>query len=602
MAILVIDKKIDVDSAQYRLLENQAKVIINFSRYPLNSPKLLNYLQEYNELRNETRKDYLKYVAEFGDITINGKTVKELFLLKSGCSLWWFSEIVHKDSFNDPFFDDLCKAVMIKRLSRQIGDHKILMFTDSIMLNVLAGKPDNDLWRFAYTRLCARLGYLFHFCRIKMQLLLSKIKDCDCEREKITLFLSHYPQNWTYDANGKFSDRFFRDLPKHLNAYGYIINIFPGDVSGKKYLTEIENVYFVQNNIGWLDILFRFINLANLFKYLVKRKTIVKHMIFDDVDISSVFDRYMLETVILNDFCFWLHMKGAENIIKKVNPNQIICVDEFGAYSRAVIVAAHKYRIMVSWLQHAVMAKWRLWLFNMPQEICDAKGDINTDFVARMPVADRFFVWGKQALKLLPEFGYPANRTIVTGNPRYDLYQDALKNTKIKNKDLLILTPSVDRNEINHFIYLADEVSRALPNVKMVIKFHPRYRDVLDAEIAIKLQPLTLKGIEIRTDSIDNYYHNSNIIISGVSTVGIEAAYFGTKVVTMLSRYNDRFTPDWIEDSSVAYSSAGLVDKIKSIQSIRPLDWSSYYEMPGKSLKTIVSIINGISNCHNMQK
>lgn len=599
MTLLVIDKEIDTNSNLFDQAEKEATLIINFGRSEINSPKLRDLSGEYNDIREDVKIKYLNYVAEFGEIKINNKSIKEIFLIKKDCSLWWFSEVIHKDSFNDPFFNDLCKAVAINRLKKIIGAQNIRIFTDSRLLNKLSGKFEHNFWKFTYSTFRGRISFLFYFCKIKIYLLSSGIRDCRQKKRDIVLFYSNYPLNWTYDENGNYSDRFFRELPVHLNNYGYIIFLLPSHDGIKKSPSWIENAYFIHNNIGWLEIFFRFFNLTNFFKYLWNRKKIKKQMVFEGIDICREFDQYLLETMILNDLSFWVQIRGAEKIIKKTYPSQIICGDEFGAYSRSLIIAAKTYRVMISWLQHAVMSKWKLWLFNKPQEISNASGDINKNFIANMPVADRILVWSKQSAKYMSDYGYPASKIIITGNPRYDIFRDKLREIKVERTEQLILTPTTDRNEIKYFILLAEELVSAFPNKEIVIKFHPRYKHLIDLQIEAKIQELMLKGVLIKDDNVEKYYHNSNIIISGLSSVGIEAAYFGMKVVSFLSRYHDCLTPDWIDESSVAYSPQELIIKLNNIEKVKELDWTYYYGNPGEATDKILNILNNQKNNQN---
>jgi hypothetical protein len=592
MTWLIIDKEIDPASERFLKAEAQATRIVNFGRARIDSPKLYDYSQEYNELRKGIRDKYLKYIAELGEIRINDKSLKETFLLEKGCSLWWFSEMIIKNSFNDSFFDDICKIIAIKRLLPKNREEKILTFSDSCLLNTWAGGAAPKLWKTIIRNMLHRMIYLVNTARNKYRLLVSGAKDPGQIGAGAALFLSFYPMNWTFDKAGNLSDRFFRELPARLKDPGYIINFHSGDTKGKMAPSEMKNTYFMQNNIGWLELFYRSLNLSNFIKYLLRRNEIKERSIFEGVDLSPVFEGFWLKTVIYNDLSYWVEMKSAERIIQKARPRQIVSIDEFGAYSRAVIVGAQKGKVPLTWLQHAVFSDWKLWLFNMPEEIVDAAGKINQDFIKHMPVADRWLVWGEQAIKKLPETGYPPGRMKVTGNPRYDIYRDNRKETKNEGPRRLILTPTVDRREIGYFIGLADELAQAFKGSEIIIKFHPRYQDVLDEATRLELERLKLKGIQIKTDSIENYYHSSNIVICGISTIAIEAAYFGLKVITMLSRYHDRFTPDWAEISSSAYSSKDLIDKIINLSQVKTLDWSQYYEKPGTALDATLRALN----------
>jgi hypothetical protein len=583
MRLLVIDK---ISPENARLIA-QADRVIDFTGQSTAGSKNIECSTEYNGLRTEIREKYIKYIACLGEERIGGKKIKEIFLLNKRCSLWWFSEIVHKDTFNDPFFDDLCKTIFIQRLKERLGVGEILLSCagGSLLRTVFAGAK-GPLFPFILKALVSRLRLMVNYLKIKVKLRQKKIKD---SAPAGTLFFSYYPNNWNRDSQGRLSDRIFRDLPSRLKNSGYILCL--GAVNDD--LTETGPAAYIQNNLTFWGLISRFLDLRNAFRYMLVRNKMREFFSFAGIDISPVYDRYLWYTVLLNDYYDALVAVGVANIAKKIAPKQIVSAGEFGAMARAVVAGAKTKNIPVIWLQHAVISRGKLWYFNAPEEIVDRVGEINTDFIQRMPVADRFLVWGKSSIEALRDYGYPPERMRIVGNPRYDDFI-GIKTDNNADQSSIVFTPTIDEKEIVDFIGLAIGLKAKQPEKLVVLKLHPRYRDIIRG-CETELAAVRLAGVKIATEPIDRYFHRSNIFVCGVSTTAIEAAYHGVRVVTFISRYYNRFTPDWTSNDDVAYSLDELLARLKTANQGRSLSWEQYYQPPGGATAAVMTELDNVS-------
>jgi len=549
--------------------------ILNFTYREVKHPNILDLSLQYNDLRKSVREKYVGYIAELGKKTINGKALKELFTIEDA-SLWWFSRITYKDSFQDSLFDDICKAIFIKRI---MGDNKIdrlEILSDSPWLACLLGKRKISRLFIILKRLLSRVKLAMLYVSVKFAL--SGKRPPPEARNVKTLFLSFYPTGWNKDRAGRFSDRFFRSLSDNSEDSGYLIFL-------THFCSIPENlarpVFYIQKSVRYREILSAFLDLRNAFKYLFLRNELRKSFVFEGVDLWPVYDFYLWESVILEDEYYRLMIKGVKKLMEMVGPKQVVTSAEFGASPRAVIIGARAKNIPVVWVQHAIISKTKLFFFYDASEILDEAARINTDFIRYMPIADRYMMWGEKSVETMRGYGYPEDRMFVLGNPRYDYFAE-IKN-KQKNEDkTVIFTPSITLEETFAFSELAIKTKERFPKKKVFIKFHPRYKELLRySSFAEVFSLLEKRGVGIISESIETHYSASPIFVCSSSTVGIEAAYFGAKVIAYIPKYHDCHTPDWLEEGSYVYTLEELAEKIGNPAKISLLNWGGYYMPPG---------------------
>lgn len=559
-------------------------LVLNFHYESFKHVGMLDLAEEFNRLREVTRDKYIKYLAELGNKILNNKSIKETFMLNKDCSLWWFTEIMHKDSFQDSFFDDLNKVKLINDLIRARGLSEIKIISDSILLNCVYRARKINMFPFILKTLLRRFKLAFCFIKTKAKLNQIKVLDSKTEPGKSTLFFSHYPSNWSKDLNGKMSDRFFRDLPNKSEEYGYLINCLNADKGIKE---NISHAYFIQHNISMFQAILKAFDLSNLFRYLKNRKRLNEYFVFENINIMPIFDRYMAVSVIFNEYYYWLLIKGTEAVIKKIKPRNIIAVGEFGPSAKAIVAGAKiNDDVVVVWLQHAAITKWKLWYFNDPAEIdLNQKGG-RIKHINNMPVADWFIIWGERSKELLGDYGYPKERMVMLGNPRYDHFVN-ISNEKMLKAGPIVFAPTINLEELKILADYSIKTKMAFPDKEVILKLHPRYREMLKKPILQMFSAVENIGVRISTDNIENYYHHNVVFVSGLSTIGIEASYFGAKVISYVGKYNTRFTPDWTVERSYVSSSDELIKSIRNIENVPVIDWGKYYLRPGESTMKI---------------
>lgn len=586
MRLWVIDKN-NISIKQIR----QDDFLINFTCQQIIHPNLLELSAEYNLLRRDIKDKYIKFIAELGNAKLSDRELKNKFPLEN-TSLWWFSRISLKDSFSDSLFDDICKTILIKRILIDKDICNVTVLTDSPWLENLLEIRKIPLLPYVFNYLLSRFKLAFlHYLRIKIFLIFSFRSRVNKGTADI-LFNTYFPGNWNRNVENRYTDRFFRDLPEAVKNSGYLVFLEKCETLPN---TIKEPVFIIQNYLSFFEIIISLLNLRNLYTYLLNRDSIKKLSNFEGIDLGNVYDLFFLQAVILDEFFFRLIIKGVKRIARSVKPKKILTVGEFGIETRATITGARFAHVCVEWFQHEVISDWKLWYFNHASEICQQTN--LDDCLSYMPVADNFIVWGEHSLKIMEKYGYPQDRMVALGNPRFDSFVSR-KISFLDGNMRIIFAPTIDKKETLELGYAAIRIKEHYHDINVVLKLHPRYLDLLkDPEVFRMCALAKSKQIDLSTENVEKYYSLSTLFICGFSSVAIEAAYFGIKSIIYQSKYFNRFTPAWEGESTHSDTLEKLIKVIDDHERIRPLDWGKYYLPPGTVVRRVTEFLENSNSC-----
>lgn len=581
--LLVVDKKIGV-------IPKGVNYILNISGYDIDDPRQLDYKIKFRDLLEKTKQNYLEFIYQFSQ--------KSGFIDRkiNDVSLWWFSEIQHKDSWQDDFLRDLTVLQLIDGIGKELNIDQIQVCTDSLLINShLGGKPKVEKL-ITLTYLYKRFKHLFKYLLVKLIYRTPhdnrKVKHC---------FLSYFPVLWC-DFDGKPLDRNFKDQPHKLEDSWFALYI---DKITKAVLTKNipDKSLVVQSFVSFRFILGQCFNFRHYLWYLLNRRKIKELCKHNGIDLWPVFRKYISQTTLVNDYLYSVLIKGLSEIVSRYNPKDLISPGEFGLEAKATTVACSGTKTQSIWYQHTALTASKLWLFNYPKEITplaisDSKKIYNKEQKNFMPLPDKILVWSEYYKQFLFQHShYPPKRSLVVGSLKFS-HLDTVNKVYTKNdhcrQKKYFFTPTLDEHEVRQFCYFISTLckERVFSADQVTLKLHPassRYFDInkIIAEYG------NIYGIEIITSSagLDNYIASIKCIIAGGTTIGIEAAFFGLPVIQYLPKYRLSLSP-LDENLTVCVSdSNSLKQAIINVDKIKAIDYQVFFVNPELSRKLIVEAL-----------
>ncbi|CAK9073414.1 Streptogramin A acetyltransferase (Virginiamycin acetyltransferase D) (Vat(D)) [Durusdinium trenchii] len=182
---------------------------------------------------------------------------------------------------------------------------------------------------------------------------------------------------------------------------------------------------------------------------------------------------------------------------------------------------------------------------------CPMHGALASNPTHALHIADRYLAYGEAAKNFLASLGYPAEQVAVCGAPYLDgspkqsghIHETIRQNLSLDDKKPYVLVAtSGPGNTISHehhaqIIETLRHVSLKLPHVQFVVKLHRKdhleyYQQVLtrlsDAELHI-----VPYGAEGYPGDIFDWLQGSDLLLTGASSVAVEAMLMDVPVITM---------------------------------------------------------------------
>ena len=228
-----------------------------------------------------------------------------------------------------------------------------------------------------------------------------------------------------------------------------------------------------------------------------------------------------------------------EKIIKKVKPKEIILTHYLGYVTAGLCVAAKKYNIKVSDIQHGVQGK-----------LHPAYNYRNFPSNGYTTTPNSFYVWDKsdaENIKLWSD-DKAAIETEVIGNPIKYIFEQDIELIKLFNNQF----KSVFNDKLNKQLILVtlcwsyyisqvmlDVISEATDESFFLIRFHPNTRKKEKKEVKRKLKKLNKKNYEIENSSLlplHTLFRYADIHLAIVSTAITEGLEYKIKTIVTGSR------------------------------------------------------------------
>ena len=191
----------------------------------------------------------------------------------------------------------------------------------------------------------------------------------------------------------------------------------------------------------------------------------------------------------------------------------------------------------------------KLWYNYSEKEVRNSEDNVN-NFIFSMPIPDIYFFQGNLGRSIITESGYPKNRCLITGSPRYDTLAQIYKNIdsqpeiishesninlKSQPKQILVV-PSLsipDALELIESTLLAwqhgrSDYDNSIP-IQITIKPHPA--TVLSNEFDSLREKYECECISESSEDLYELILKSDVVITSYSTAGDEAIALQTPVI-----------------------------------------------------------------------
>ncbi len=271
------------------------------------------------------------------------------------------------------------------------------------------------------------------------------------------------------------------------------------------------------------------------------------------------------------DITFEAHefLNAAAHLLAEEQPEAVVLTYETGPVQRAIIIEAARLGIPTIGLQHGM-------IFDNHYDYMHAVVTTNPlDNPRAITVPTKICVWGHYWAEVLVHAGsYPASMVCVTGNWRYDWYEQGQKSSDDNrialfngiSSDLYPIAVLTAASDTEIYIRRCLQVISYYEDFVPVIKLHPIDRvdsaERLISEFGLPAETLYLGDLK-------SLLFQSKIIISQFSTVVSEAILLDRDVV-LLNLNGMKFTS--------AYTDSGACLYAETVEELRACLWDIFFD------------------------
>jgi len=472
-------------------------------------------MKQYDSDRNAV--DWLK---EISNKKINGKSIIERLTFMDEdkeVSIWWWMDswLYYCNSFGKAPIREIIHSI---NTGKPIKEYKKRRGT-SLYISM---KPiiRKIYWRF--------------------------IKKNNKEKNKL-LFLSFIPyeegkEQYMEDIYNKFENKIIMDCPhrvgfelkklkEKVKKEGKQVDCIESymKIDYKKVITIIKSIYR------------KFRELLIEYEFIYNNKNI-------SIDVIYIFAEYFksrFESHLIQYFTY-------KNMINRLEPSIIVSPLDSDVEMRQLKVLCEDKNIPIIGMQHGTIGY-------CPDSV-HLKSEMEGDFPC--PIPTKTLVWSESNKNFLIKHGnYPEDKVIVTGNSRYDIFNDY----KVKDEGYILLCTNKMSDEDKRKIITNACVYAKEQNKELIIKPHPgEYDTNLHVEIAKLFDNCYIVS---RNSNTFELLKNCSLLISTISTVLYEAKILNKPVkLISLGDLKDYLTEKEIDDFN--YKNDGKATK-KIIEVIR---------------------------------
>ena len=521
----------------------------------------------------QTRIRYRDFISTWPiETRIHGVSFKERFTYRHEISYWWLTDASVKQNESGLTFDYLCyleliDATMDMSYSRcvYIGYDNLL----SILILRICGKYNIHFTSISLPKvkthlsvthgILSRLWFAFKIFCMWILFKLFKFKKPSLSSNNLG-FYTTYPSTSSLE-NAVIKDRNYLQLPEIIDKKSgykslFLISFQPKSL--RHWKEAIQSIMIKQNPnrpthifmesfLTFSDILVVLMNLVFVSKYLIQHKyssafrDTFKYLginIYELIGLEqarSFLGNQLPDSIIL--------ARLTERTLNQYPMTHLVCFLELYPSARAIYYGASKSKTSVQTVayQHASINSMKLW-YNYTDKEVQVYQDNSNKFISSMPIPDLYFFQGNLGRSIISGSGYPENRCLVTGSPRYD--------TLARMRETIDSPPQITSNQLGEtrksktkqiLVVPSLSTSDALELIESTLlawqQGRSEYDNNIPIQITIKPHPATILsnnlrylrekyGCECISESSEDLYDlilKSDVVITSYSTAGDEA-------------------------------------------------------------------------------
>ena len=519
------------------------------------------------------RTHYRDFISNWPiDTMIGGISFKEKFTYRHEISYWWLTDASVKQNESSLTFDYLCYLELIDSEMNISYSKCVYIGHDSLLslfIHRLCEKNDIHFTSVNLPKIRIHLSVIhgilsrvwFAF-KIFWTWVLFKLFNFrkPVISSNILGFYTIYPSTSSIE-DSVLGDRNYRQLPEIINnRSGYktlfLVSFHPKNLKHwkaalKSIITKQKsnrpNHVFMESFLNISDILLVLMNLVFVSKYLILHKfssefrSSFKYLGIDIYELigleqaRSLLGNQLPDSIIL--------ARLTERTLNKYPMTHLLCFLEMYPSARAIYYGASKSKTSIKTVayQHASINSMKLWYDYSEKEVQHSQDNAN-NFIFSMPIPDMYFFQGNLGRSVIRGSGYPEDRCLVTGSPRYDtlaqihktaesqaatMSRNSSKDLKSKPKQILVV-PSLslpDALELIEATLLAWKEGRSEydTNIPIQITVKPHPATILSHELKRLTEKYECGCILESSDDLYALLLKADVVITSYSTAGDEA-------------------------------------------------------------------------------
>lgn len=497
-------------------------------------------------VRARARQLYLDLSAELAASRgASGRTLREEAASGPGASPWWWHPSSFKDCESDPAFGLIIAALTILEARRRLRATSLrLVGAPDELLAALRPLPGvetpapRSAWRPAWVwmrGLAARTASALRHLRERSAA--AAVKAGQVPRGAV-LFSGFWDWSVSATADGLLADRYTKALPSELEKLGLPVAwLCWFDPEGEPSLPRRDwrgvtsaldgraDAILLQPYLAVTEILAAHTDFRPLRAYLNRRAEPDFPALFlrDGLDLLPLFEERLLRGFL--DGCLprcALVALAAERAARELQPTATVSFLEHNPYARAFNdgVRRGEPRAVLTAFQHASLCREKTFYFLDPAREFRGEPDGRP-----APSPDLVFAMGAQSREHLLSCGYPPERVLLTGNPRYDSLRPGTQAPPPGSGVRLLIAAGLDTSVEIDMVEAAVAAADGLPEVAVVVRDHPFSRVSEHPRFA------ALAGrVSVSTATLQEDLARASVVLFTYSTVAEEAALQGKTV------------------------------------------------------------------------
>ncbi len=447
---------------------------------------------------------------------------------------WLASDLGERSPFASPFYLDLCRAIALVKAAREGGRHLILVDEGRFGRTLVALCQDNGLsarwhgasasWNGWSRGLRAHAGFLRAWFRQWRA-----ISRAPCVADELTL---RHPWLMSW-AEGEFapgSDRHLGKLADSLRLSDFKIGWLYSPVA---WLYPIEAIALAVERSSRIEpaaLVGQFLRLADLVRAYGRLVTfplaIKRQLSIGEVDVSRLLRQAMhrelasprlVAAALYERLAYALTRRG-------LAPRALFYTFENQPWEKAMLAGFRRALpgTMLIGVQHAPLAERHLCAHPSRRQWRDGT------------TPDLLVTIGDVFRERLVALGAPAERIVVGGALRHaDLLAKQSSSTPEPGMQrLVLLTCSMDPRESLELACKAIAATAPIPDVRLVVNFHPMIEENIRAAIRTRLARLVdCYRVEFVDGAAAQWLARAHLLIYSASSTGLEGAMAGVPTI-----------------------------------------------------------------------